>query len=62
MNMMRYEQIESVWDAIEAKPRYETVAAVMRALKVKMVVGVRRVECTVTVFLKVERYDRLCYD
>jgi hypothetical protein len=43
MNKMRYEQFESVWNAIEAKPRFETVAAVMRALKVKMkmMVGVR---------------------
>jgi hypothetical protein len=40
-SMMRYEQFESVWDAIEAMPRYETVAAVMRAMNVKMVVGVR---------------------
>ena len=34
---------ESLYKALSpgAKPRYETVAAVMRALKVKMVVGVR---------------------
>jgi probable addiction module antidote protein len=33
---------ESLYKALSpgAKPRYETVAAVMRALKVKMVVGV----------------------
>jgi hypothetical protein len=36
MNIVKYEQIESVWDAVEAKPTYETVAAVMRVLKVKM--------------------------
>jgi DNA-binding phage protein len=39
-NMMKYEQFESVWDAIGAKPRHETVVAVMRALNVKMVAGV----------------------
>lgn len=34
---------ESLYKALSpgAKPRYETVAAVMRALKVKLVVGVR---------------------
>jgi hypothetical protein len=37
MNMMRYEQFECVWDAIEAKPRYKTVAAMMRASKIVVV-------------------------
>jgi hypothetical protein len=39
--MMRYEQFKSVWDATEAKSRYDTVAAVMRALETKVVMGVR---------------------
>jgi hypothetical protein len=38
MNVMRYEQFERVRHAIDTKPRYETVAAVMQALKVKLVV------------------------